>query len=298
MLRYLLLFVCCFVPELAAKPFVVGKVSDNPSKHYGYLKPMADYLAANLSEFGYTKGKVLMAKNNRQMVKYLKQHKVDLVTETIFSSVIFQQQAKAEFLLKKWKKGQRDYQSMIFVRKDSGIKTLQDFKGKVIAFEDPGSTSAFFIPAAMLLKAGLELEKLASPRDKPSVGKVGYVFSKEEINTSIWVYKKRVEIGALNDHDWNKSDHMPQSYRDDFTVLATSKRLPRAVESVRPGMGREVKAKITDLLLNIHSQPNAKNLLNSYQKTSRFEAFDDDIDETIAYVREVLGLLDGQLNEQ
>lgn len=103
MLRIFLLLVCCWAQALAAQPFVIGKVSDNPGKHYAYLKPMANYLASNLTEFGYTEGKVLMARNNRQMVRYLKRHKVDLVTETIFSSVIFKDRAKAELLLNKWK---------------------------------------------------------------------------------------------------------------------------------------------------------------------------------------------------
>ena len=297
MFRIFLLLVCCWAPTLAAQPFVIGKVSDNPSKHYGYLKPMADYLASNLTEFGYTEGKVLMARNNRQMVRYLKRHKVDLVTETIFSSVIFQDRAKAELLLNKWKKGQRDYESIIFARKDSGIDALADFKGKVIAFEDPGSTSAFFVPAAMLLKAGLTLEKLDSPRERPGAGNVGYVFSKEEINTSTWVHKKLVDIGALNDHDWSKSDHMPQNWRPDFKIIATSRRLPRQVEAVRPGMEQALKDKIKFLLLNIHLAPNADELLHSYQRTSRFEEFDDDIETTISYVRDLLALINKQLNE-
>lgn len=297
MLRIFVLLVCCWAPALAAQPFVIGKVSDNPSKHYGYLKPMANYLASNLTEFGYTEGKVLMARSNRQMVRYLKRHKVDLVTETIFASVIFRDRAKAELLLNKWKKGQRDYESIIFARKDSGINALADFKGKVIAFEDPGSTSAFFVPAAMLLKAGLSLEKLNSPREKPGADKVGYVFSKEEINTSTWVHKKLVDIGALNDHDWNKSDHLPGEWRQDFKIIATSRRLPRQVEAVRPGMEQALKDKIKFLLLNIHLAPNADELLHSYQRASRFEAFDDDIETTVSYVRDLLALIHGQLDE-
>ena len=297
MLRIFVLLACCWASTLAAKPFVIGKVSDNPSKHYAYLKPMADYLASNLTEFGYTEGKVLMAGGNRQMVRYLKRHKVDLVTETIFSSVIFQDRAKAELLLKKWKKGQRDYESIIFARKDSGINALSDFKGKVIAFEDPGSTSAFFVPGAMLLKAGLSMEKLDSPREKPGADSVGYVFSNEEVNTAIWVHKKLVDIGALNDHDWHKSDHVPKEYRQDFKIIATSERLPRAIEAVRPGMEQALKDKIKFLLLNIHLAPNADELLHSYQRTSKFEEFDDNIEATISYVRDLLALVHNQLDE-
>ena len=296
MLRVLILVTCFVVPEVFAKPFVIGKVSDNPTKHYSYLKPMADYLAKNLAEFGYTEGKVLMAKNNRQMIRYLKQQKIDLVTETIFSSVIFKDKAKAELLLKKWKKGQRDYESIIFVRKDSGINSIDDFKGNVIAFEDPGSTSAFFVPAAILLKAGLSLERLDSPRDRPSDNNLGYIFSNEEINTATWVHKNLVQIGALNDHDWHKDDHLPRSYLDDFKIIIKSPRIPRAVEVVRPGMSHALKNKIKSLLLNIHKVPEAQSILRSYQQTKKFEEFGDSMEATITYAREVVALLNAELN--
>lgn len=283
--------------EVGAKPFVIGKVSDNPHKHYPYLKPMADYLAKGLTEFGYTEGKVLMAKNNRQMIHYLRKKKIDLVTETIFSSVLYKDKANAELLVKKWKKGQRDYESIIFVRKDSGINSLADFKGKTVAFEDPGSTSAFYIPASIMLKHGLTLEKLESIRDQPEGDAVGYVFSKEEINTSTWVHKKLVHIGALNDHDWNKSDHLPKSFRDDFKIIATSQRFPRGVEAIRPGMSNALKDKIKSLLLNIHDSPHADFILERYQKTSKFEAFGENMDVIINDARDILSLVNSELEQ-
>lgn len=282
--------------KAGAKAFVISKVSDNPKKHYAYLKPMADYLAKNLAEFGYTEGKVLMAKNNRQMIRYLRKKKVDLVTETIFSGVLFQDKANAEFLLQKWKKGLSSYETIIFVRKDSGINSFEDFKGKTIAFEDPGSTSAFYVPAAMLLKKGLSLEKLDSVRDKPESNAVGYIFSNEEINTSTWVHKNLVQIGALNDHDWNKSDHLPKSFRDDFKIIAISQKLPRGIELVRSGMSIELKNKIKSLLLNIHDSPDADFILERYQKTTKFEALDDNIEQIIKYTRNMLTLVNSKLD--
>ena len=292
-LRILILLLLSM--DVGAKPFVIGKVTDNPNKHYSYLKPMANYLAKGLTEFGYTEGKVLMAKNDRQMVRYLKKKKIDLVTETIFSSVLYKDKANTELLVKKWKKGQRDYKSLIFVRKDSGINSLADFKGKTVAFEDPGSTSAFYIPASIMLKHGLTLEKLESIRDQPEGDAVGYVFSKEEINTSTWVHKKLVHIGALNDHDWNKSDHLPENFRDDFKIIATSRRFPRAIESIRSGMSIALKDKIKSLLLNIHDSPHADFILERYQKTSRFEELDENIDEIINDARDILSIVNSEL---
>jgi phosphonate transport system substrate-binding protein len=294
-IKLLLLLTIVLSSQVSAKPFVIGKVSDNPKKHYAYLKPMADYLAKNLSQFGYTEGKVLMAKNNKQMIRYLKNKKVDLVTETIFSSVIFKDKANTEFLLRKWKKGQRDYHSIIFVRKDSGINNISDFKGKTIAFEDAGSTSAFFVPAALLLSAGHSLENLDSVRDTPSSNNIGYVFSNEEINTSTWVHKGLVSIGALNNHDWNKEDHLPKKFRQDFKIIISSQDFPRGVELVRAGLEKELKNEIKKLLLNIDSSPDAKFILKSYQKTTKFEILDDEFYESVTHVRKIINDINNQL---
>ncbi len=295
-INVLLIILFTISSSAGAKAFVISKVSDNPKKHYAYLKPMADYLATNLAEFGYTKGKVLMAKTNRQMIRYLKKEKVDFVTETIFAGVIFQDKANAEFLLQKWKKGQDSYETIIFARKDSGINSFEDFKGRTIAFEDPGSTSAFYVPAAMLLKKGLSLEKLDSVRDKPDSDAVGYVFSHEEINTSTWVHKNLVQIGALNNHDWNKSDHLPKSFRDDFKIISISQKFPRGIELVRAGMSIKLKNKIKSLLLNIHDSPDAEFILERYQKTTKFQVLDDNIEQIINNTREMLTLVNSELD--
>ena len=298
MLRLVMIIITLIAPMMffssasMAKPFVIGKVSDNPKKHYGYLKPMADYMAKHLSEFGYTEGKVLMAKNNRQMIRYLKRKKIDLVTETIFSSVVFKDKAKGRTLTKEVGKKANGTMKVLFLSVKTAVLTLlKTLKVKVIAFEDPGSTSAFFVPAAMLLTQGLELEKLESIREQPYEEAIGYVFSNEEINTSTWVHKNLVQVGALNDHDWNKSDHLPQSYRDDFKIIAKSQRLPRAVEVVRPGMSDALKEKMKAVLLNMHKDPDAETILFNYQRTAKFEAFDDSIDDTINYARQVVKLV-------
>lgn len=54
------------------------------------------------------------------------------------------------------KKGDSSYYSGIFVRKDSGISTIADMKGKSMAFGSPNSTSSFNFPVAMLIAAGVD----------------------------------------------------------------------------------------------------------------------------------------------
>jgi phosphonate transport system substrate-binding protein len=55
--------------------------------------------------------------------------------------------------------GTTGYYSIGFARKDSGIKTIEEAKGKKFAFADPNSTSGFLVPAAELKEKFGELEK-------------------------------------------------------------------------------------------------------------------------------------------
>ncbi len=55
--------------------------------------------------------------------------------------------------------GTTGYYSIGFARKDSGIKTIEEAKGKKFAFADPNSTSGYLVPGAELKEKFGELEK-------------------------------------------------------------------------------------------------------------------------------------------
>lgn len=51
-------------------------------------------------------------------------------------------------------RGSSGYFSMIFVRCDSGYESIDDLKGKVLAFADPDSTSGYLVPYYNLVQQG------------------------------------------------------------------------------------------------------------------------------------------------
>lgn len=51
------------------------------------------------------------------------------------------------------------YHSVGFARKDSGIKSLDDMKGKTFAFGDPNSTSGYLIPSIEIPAQGYSMDK-------------------------------------------------------------------------------------------------------------------------------------------
>jgi phosphonate transport system substrate-binding protein len=55
--------------------------------------------------------------------------------------------------------GSTGYYSIGFARADSGIKSIEDAKGKVFAFADPNSTSGYLVPGAELMATYGKLEE-------------------------------------------------------------------------------------------------------------------------------------------
>jgi len=258
------------------RTLVIGKVSSNPKKQYNHLKPMVDYMVAHMKDFGIVEAKVLIAKDNEQMINYLKLGKVDWVTETPFSAAIFREEVGAEILVRRWKNGVSEYFTIFFARKDSRIRALNDLVGKTIAFEEPGSTTGYFAPASVLIGEGLKLTKLASPRDKPPAGKVGYVFAGEAINTTTWVYKDLVQAGAYNNLDWDKEENLAKALRNELQIFYTTKRFPRAVELVRRDLDSRIKQRIKAVLLKADKDPASRSVLERYDSTAKFDELDKD----------------------
>jgi len=250
---------------------VIGKVSNNPKKHYAYFKPIADYVVSKMSDLGIREAEVLFAKNDEEMIRYLTAGRIDWVSESVFSALKYQEEADAELLLRKWKKGVPDYHTVFIVRKDSGITKLSDLIGKKLALEDAGSTTAFFLPMVELLQHQLTPAAMLSPRENVKSTAVGYAFARQEINLATWVHKGVTHAGAYSNLDWDKDDHTPEAFKQDLHIIHRTKAVPRAIELVNKSMDSKRKLRLKEILLAMHKDPKGKAVLKQYQKTSKFD---------------------------
>lgn len=288
--------VSVIAAESEGRTLVIGKVSSNPKKHYKVMKPMADYMVSQMADLGYTDSDVLMAKDIKQLARYMRQGKVDWVTESPFPSAILHRDAGAEYIARKWKKGVAEYHTVLFTRKDSGVNSINDLKGKVIAFQDRGSSTACYIPAAMILEAGLELVEMSSPRDQPGPDAVGYLFADEEINQSTWVHKGIVAAGAFSSTDWSEDDNNPPAFREEMKVFDQSESIPRAVDLVRSDLPDAVKDRMIEVMMAMHLDENNKDVLWSYQKTTQFDGITAQINSELDTIEQRISLVDDNLD--
>lgn len=283
------LLPCAPSPSVAADDahvLVLGRISDDPQRHYEQLKPLLDYVVPRLAGVGIREGRVLMARDVQQMTSYLRRGRVDWVTETAGTAMLLEQRAGAEPLLLTERDGVSHYRTVFFARADSGIESLDQLRGRSIAFQSTASTSAYFVPADVLLRRGLPLEVMLSPKDRPEPGTVGYVFARSELNVSTWVHKRLVDVGVMSNLDWNNPARVPQSYRRDLKVIEETDDYPRALEMVRGDLDPKVRDRLREVLAEAASDPDAREALLQFFKTTRFLPVDDAAARSLRQLRE------------
>ncbi|HEX8909843.1 MAG TPA: putative selenate ABC transporter substrate-binding protein [Anaeromyxobacteraceae bacterium] len=86
------------------------------------------------------------------------------------------------------------FHSKFITRAGSGVRSLQDLKGKTLAFGSESSTSGHLMPRYYLLQAGIV----------PDKDLARYAFSGAHDATAKWVEQGKVDAGALNESVWSK----------------------------------------------------------------------------------------------
>lgn len=287
----LFIFLFCINLEAGQNTITISKVTSHFRKQHQQLKPLIKYVAKQLKHMGIKKGKVLLARNNQELIRFVKEGKVDIVTETPFSSMLFIKKAGMKILLRSWKKGVSSYHSVIFVRKDSKIDSLEDLKGKVIAFEDPGSTTGYFLPKAEIMKKGLPLVELNNYREKPPSDKIGYCFANGEVNTVHWVHQGVVAAGVLDNLEYQHPEKVPEKFMPDFKIIYATEQVPRALMLIRGNIDPRLQKEIKKILLSMKFSKEGRKAMWKMSKTVNFDEFPEGPEETMRKFKEKYTLI-------
>lgn len=260
---------------------VLGRISDDPQADVARLKPLLDVVVPKLAAAGIARGEILLARDPVQMRNYLRRGRVDWVTETAAMAAMLGADAQAKPFVRAMRENEGAYHSVFFVRRDSGIETLNQLPGKLLALQSRSSTSAFYLPLLMLKQQGLTLVELASPDDVPKSDQVGFALARTELNIAAWVEKGLVDVGAFSNTDWDNPEHMPESFRTHMRVIARTADVPRAVELVRADFPEAMQQALTQVLLGLGEDASADSALRKYFGTTRFIALDSEHRRTL-----------------
>lgn len=261
---------------------------DEPAKKIARFQPLADYLAANLSDFGIRKGEVVIAQDIPRMGTYLKDGTVDIFFDSPFPTLAAQELSGSEIVLRRWKEGVVEYWSRFIARKDGGISRVGDFKGSVIAFEEPRSTSGFLLPAGTLIQRGFILTEVSGPGAQIAAGEIGYYFSRDEENTVELVLRAGVAGGGISKDDYQE---LPPAIMDQLVVFDRTITVPRQLVSVRAGLDPELVSRIQTLLIELDQTEDGLALLEGLKRTKKFDLLPPESKDSLQELRELMTLV-------
>ncbi|MGK7872191.1 MAG: phosphate/phosphite/phosphonate ABC transporter substrate-binding protein [Xenococcaceae cyanobacterium] len=262
-------------PEPQTNPEVTGEIvladiSDNAQNKIRRFQPLADYLAANLSQFDIGRGKVKIAPDMETMVQWLKSGEVDLYFDSPYPTMLAIEASGAKPILCRWKRGYAEYHTVIFTMPDRGIASLADLKGKMVAFDHRFSTTGYMLPFIALLEAGLNPVEKSSASAAVGADDVGYVFTDEDENSIEWAISDKVAASAV---DVRAFVEVPEEIRRSMIILAETEKVARNVVIVRPDMDPEQVKAIKILLLSMDETSEGQAVLEKFEGTTKFDEF-------------------------
>ncbi len=255
--------------RLQVKKITLGLVSRTSQKEIEkHFQSFVRYVAQRLGSAPETKGEVIIVSTPLQMVKPLEEKKIDFYMESPYPTYLINKQGSASLLLRRWKSGMAEYRSLIFSNRAGEISRLEQLRGKMIAFEDPGSTSGYFLPKVLLLKKGFTLKEKPRADAKVDPKEIGYIFASTALKIVNLVLSKQVAAGAFSDDDYGSLD---EKRKADITILAQTDLFPRHLVSVRKDLDPKVKNRLREILLSMDQDEEGRSIMLKTDNTTKFD---------------------------
>jgi phosphonate transport system substrate-binding protein len=267
---------------------VFGDISDDPAEVIEGAQPIADYLAAQLKDYGISGGKVRVAASTEEMIELLKNGEVDLYFDSTYPATLISDASGGQVVLRRWKFGVETYHSVIFASKESGIASIEDLKGRMVAMDAPYSTSGFLLPAVYLSEHGLTLNGKASNSESVAADEVGFAFAYDDENVLQWVLNGITPAGVTDDYNFDTA--FPPEATEKLVELARTESTPRQVMVARPGLEPALLDAIVRVMKTMHETAEGQSVLENFQ-TTRFDTFPEGIEVAASRMREMMELV-------
>jgi len=263
------------VAETRQKPLIMGVFPRRNAKvTIKLFKPMAEYLGQKLGR----KVTLVTEKNFKEFWNGVTQQKYDIVHYNQYHYLVSHKKFGYQVILKNEEFGKSTLAGAIVVRKDSGINSLQDLRGKRIAFGGgPRAMISYIVPRYMLLKAGLKQ------------GDYQEVFASNPPNAAFSAYYKQSDAAGAGSMVFNLDVVNQTVDVNQLKYLKTSKELAHIPWAVKKTMSARLRDKIKSLLLKLKDTPRGRQILSNARMTALVNATDAEYNEVRKIVKAVYG---------
>ena len=173
--------------------------------------------------------------------------------------------------------GKSTYFGLLFVRRDSGIRTVKDMEGKRFAFVDKATTAGYVLPLKYFREQGISNYR--------TYLKETYFAGTHE-DTIYDVLNGKADIGAAKSTIFEKVIKGDERIKKELIVIAKSPDMPENGLAVRKDLDDSVKKKLKAALLEMHNDPEGWNILINFGARRFIETTDGDYAPVLKYAQE------------
>lgn len=274
----LTLVLALLAAERTALAAEVLKIGATPGENIELTRGRYELISNYIEKETGIKTELYLATDYTGVIEAMRAGKIDIASFGPLSYVLANNVAGVEGFAKEYREGAGStYTGYIIARKDSGINSIKDLKGKTFAYVDPASTGGHLIPRKEMLKKGIDPEK--------DLKNTVYLGSHDQV--ALGVYHKRVDAGAVVNINYEPFLDSKVINGDELQVIDRSDPFPGSAWAWRKDLPAETKTKVRDALLGLRAE-NAPELKDFLRKVTKYEPADDSEWDSI---RETVNLL-------
>jgi phosphonate transport system substrate-binding protein len=247
-----------------------------------------DLLAAG-EDFGRVLGRlvgtpvrVTVASDYAAVIEALRNRTADLAFVHPVGYVLASREAKATIVAKNLWHGKSTFTARIYVRTDGGVRTLEDLRGRTIAFVDPASSSGYTYPMVLLIQRGL----VRNRDPKTFFREVVFAGSHDAAMRALL----NGHVDAIASFDLAREQYLKDpAERERITFVAETPPIPEAGIAARDGLDPETFARVRAALVSIRGPAHA-GLLKRLYDIDGFEPAEDREYDSVRAAVELLGV--------
>jgi phosphonate transport system substrate-binding protein len=254
-----LLIMCLIICLMPLQAFcedeiLIGLIPEENIFHQmDRYRPLAAYLSEKLG----IPVRITILSRYGDIIDRFNERKLDGAFFEIFTGVLAMDKLQVEPVARPVNlNGKATEQSYLFVRKDSGIKTVADMKGKRITFVDRATVTGYLFAVAYLRERGVK-DIYRYFREHSFAGSHGSVIYS--------VLDYRADIGVASSKIYNMLVEKDPVIGNELAVIARSGELPDVTLCLRKSLPADTQTRIRDILLNMDKDTKGSGVLRKFE---------------------------------
>ncbi len=246
----------------------------NATLTHTFFSPLAQHIAQATGR----EVRLIASKDFTAFWQGVKEKRYDIVHYNQYHYVRSHREQGYEVIVRHGEFGSATLSGAISVRKDSGIRSIKELRGKKIIFGGGKQAMVSYIAASYeLRKHGLQH------------GDYIEEYAKNPPNAALALYHRQADAGGTGDIVWSMPNVIKQIKRGDIKILATSEPILHLPWAVKKEMDPQLRQTIEEAFMGLNNSAEGREILKRAKVTAIHKAVDSDYDLPRHMIKAVLG---------